>query len=135
MTASSRFVFPWYLLVLSGLVFLGSAVVGVSVIGDGLVRLPYAVAVVAYALPVLLYLLAIAGVWEQTRSGRAMAQRRGRRGVFAAAAILFVLGALVMPLRLERWDVLAMLVTGFVSAAGPMTLALIFPGDGASASQ
>lgn len=135
MTTSSRFAFPWYLLVLGGVVFLGSAVVGVSVIGDGLTRLPYAVAVVAYAFPVLLYLLAIAGAWEQMRPGRATAEHRGRRGVFAAGAILFVLGALVMPLRMERWDVLAMLVNGVISAAGPMTLALIFIGDDASASQ
>lgn len=135
MTASSRFAFPWYLLVLGGLVFLGSATVGVSVIGDGLTRLPYAVAVVAYAFPVVLYLLAIAGTWEQTRPRRATTEQRGRRGVFAAAVILFVLGAFVMPLRMERWDVLAMLITGVISAAGPMTLALIFLSEGTSASQ
>jgi hypothetical protein len=135
MTASSRFAVPWYLLLLSGLVFLGSAVVGVSVIGDGLMRLPYAIAVAAYALPILFYLLSIAGTWEQTRSERATAQSRGQRAAVVAAAILFTLGALVMPLRMGHWDVLAMLMTGFISAAGPITLSLILPSVSASASQ
>jgi hypothetical protein len=116
---------PWYLVVLVGLVVICSAILSTAGIGGAHAALELP-AVLTFALPPILHLATVLATWENVRSADPRRQRASKQAILAIAAILMLVGALTTHLRLGQVDVFAVVITGFVSGAGPLTLALIF---------
>lgn len=115
----------WFVVVLTGVVVLGSAIVATFTIGRGYAALELP-AVLTYALPVVMHLVSVFATWSRARSPNVGLRRATRQGLLAIAGILLLVAAITTQLRLGRWDLLAMLMGGLVSCAGPVMLVLVF---------